>query len=712
MINEIEKKLRRLTNLLGTDEGFYILALHSFIEYYLREVKYLGNELSFAQLTWEFRNELLDEYGDNFIEGLGSLGQLGKQHQLTNKVRHSFSEIDPEEARAATIMFIRFCRLAGISSDRQLQLFNDHLKLWEQRENKLEQSIIISSLQNELRELKRTNKDLGSTLEGYRGLKAEIEVLRHEIACKTLDISSVKNTAADRNGKIDSLRKDRFTLQQRINSLVGEKESYLKLQTYIDHLGRLTIYTRSRFDYERLIARLSPEQEDLVETIKFDRDYLIRGSAGTGKSLVLISAMQRALSQGRLDFFTENPVLFITFTNTLVKYNKYTAMLMRMKIPPALFTTVDTLIYKRLKNVDTDFVYDFSIAETFLQTISQPVFLTGPELIAELEEYLLGRLIVREEYIDRHIPREGMHLPLNHNQRTAVWMIRDQYIKYMLKFRRYSVNYGRYRLVELMKKSGGPGNGRRLQTIFIDEVQDLNPAALTAVKSLTSGPLIMAGDFQQSLYMTCSPFARAGIDVRGATRILKTNFRNTRQIIEAAEAFRKYRKITGSADEYQVISFREGPPVELFTENNVNDLLNNLAMRISLFTEELGYDPENICILSPSNIFIDELATLLTQKGLPSIRVHTDKFDFTARGRINLSTLHSCKGLDFPVVLLMLPELTRRIQFSDEQTEHLLRNLVYTGMTRAMDHLNIFITQTNDPIIIELHKAVNSLLFN
>jgi len=701
----LEHKLKRLTNLLGTDEGFYILALHSFVEYYLREEKGLGDELNFPQLTWEFRKELLNEYGDSFIDGLSSLGQLGKQHHLTNMVRHSFSELDAEEARGATLLFIRFCRLAGISSAQQLSLFNDQLKVWEDKENKVEQNIVIRTLQTELGELKRRNRDLTTKLDTYRDLQKQIKGLNLELAARDLEIERVRKSTGGRNDKIDGLRRERYALQEEVNGLLKEKEAYLELQTYLDHLGRLTVYTRSRLDYERLIARLSPEQKKVVDSITFDRDYLIRGSAGTGKSLVLISAMQRALRQGRLDFYRENPILFITFTKTLVKYSRFTALLMKMEIPPVLFSTLDTLVYENLKKQGPDLTYNFSAAEDYLSLTSGVNFMTRTELAAEIDEFLIGRLISNLEYIDQNIRREGMHHPLNRDQRMIVWRIRDSFIDSMESQKRYSVNYGRYKLHELMNHKHSPSKG--LQTIFIDEVQDLNPAALAAVKALTTGPLVMAGDFQQSLYMTQTPFSRAGIDIRGTTKILKTNFRNTRQILTAAEQFISENDSQVKINEKAlVVSFREGPPVELFREKEENDLLDSLQLRLSLFSNELGYDPENICILAPRNKHLILLEERFEQAGLPSIRINTDAFEFTNRGHLNLSTLHSCKGLDFPVILLFLPELTRLDKYSPEQTERLLRNLIFTGMTRAMDHLNIFLTENGDSILDELKMAV------
>ena len=478
-----------------------------------------------------------------------------------------------------------------------------------------------------------------------------------------------------------------------------EKDRYHDLQTYLDYLGRLTVYTRSRLDYERMIAQLSPEQKSIVDSVSFDRDFLIRGTAGTGKSLVLISAMKRIMSQGRLDFFAENPIIFITFTKTLVKYSRFTALLMKLDIPPVLFSTVDTLVYDNLKKIDVEFLYDFNITDEFLQTITIPPFMKTAELSAELEEFLLGRLIKKDEYIKKHIPREGMIKPLNPEQRTLIWNIRDGYIDYMNSKHRYSLNYGRLRLSKLMSegREGAPVKG--LQTVFIDEVQDLNPAALAAVKSITNGPLIMAGDFQQSLYMTQNPFIRAGIDIRGTTKILKTNFRNTHQILEKADSFRD---AGGSPEQHEVISFREGPPSELFIGDNADALKIMLFERVSLFQNELGYEPENICILVPRNKYIIELEEIFKEADMASVKINSDEFDFINRGSLNISTLHSCKGLDFPVVLLYLPELIRYEKYSESQTEQLLRNLIYTGMTRAMDHLNVFITESEDPVIMDI----------
>ena len=64
---------------------------------------------------------------------------------------------------------------------------------------------------------------------------------------------------------------------------------------YLETVGSLTSYTRTRLDFERDITRLTPEQQDVLDSISLTNDFLIKGGAGTGKTLVLIKALEKAV---------------------------------------------------------------------------------------------------------------------------------------------------------------------------------------------------------------------------------------------------------------------------------------------------------------------------------------------------------------------------------------------------------------------------------
>jgi hypothetical protein len=76
----LEEKLERLTRLVGTDERFYVLALHSFVEYRLRCENGHGDGPKFAELTWAFRNELLDLLGISVRKAPGFLFRPAGAH--------------------------------------------------------------------------------------------------------------------------------------------------------------------------------------------------------------------------------------------------------------------------------------------------------------------------------------------------------------------------------------------------------------------------------------------------------------------------------------------------------------------------------------------------------------------------------------------------------------------------------------------------------
>ena len=119
----------------------------------------------------------------------------------------------------------------------------------------------------------------------------------------------------------------------------------------------------------------------------------------------------------------------------------------------------------------------------------------------------------------------------------------------------------------------------------------------------------------------------------------------------------------------------------------------------------MGYDPENICVLVPRRKELQTITDALGEEGIETEDIRTEQFSFSSGGRVRMSTLHSSKGLDFPVVMMYLPYLHRRHYYDSEQTETLMRNLVFVGLTRAMDNLNVFVAESVDPILMDLRAA-------
>jgi len=719
MIADLERKLDRLTRLAGTDEGFYILALHAFIEYFLRYEKNYGEGPKFPELTWAFREELLHDRGEGFIDGLYCLGRLGKQHTLTNRVRHAFEMMDPEEAAAATHLFVTFCNLAGIDSFHQVHLLKKSLEIWGERASVLETATVMHRMQEEISKLRNRTRNILEQRREYEELKEQLSGFRNRLSSYDHEIRKVRKTDRRRKERLDRLRRQRNTLIQERNELLARMERYQELERYLRYLGRLSIYTRTRMDYEQSISQLTPEQEQIVSSINPAKSLLIKGGAGTGKSLVLIECLRRALLQGELPLGQERSVVLVTFTRTLVKYNRYIAELKAMEIPLDIISTVDSLFYRKLQSTSPEARYDFELLESRITPQNTPSFISPEELISEIENFLFAGAITEEQYLQEIIPRSGMRRRLSRRQRQAVWEIRRSLVEEMESRRVYTKNYGRLKLYEYLKGHREDRKIRDIGCLFLDEVQDLTPVALGILRELTRGAMIMAGDAGQSIYSYQWPFPRSGIGLRGSTRILKTNFRNTIQVYNLAESFRRRSLATAQGGEggeggeraergveakegARPFPFREGPVPEYYGAGSVEELKGLLLEKILVFIEELGYDPENLCILVPRNREIEPLRKHLEGAALEIEEISGEEFSFRSAGRIRVSTLHSSKGLDFPVVLLYLPYLHRRRQYDEEQTERLLRNLLYVGITRAMDNVNVFAVESEDPVLLDL----------
>ena len=332
---------------------------------------------------------------------------------------------------------------------------------------------------------------------------------------------------------------------------------------------------------------------------------------------------------------------------------------------------------------------DYGIVSRLAEKLNGTGFFSAQELAIEIEDFIFGNLVTRQEYVEEKIPRRGMRQPLSPAQRAAVWEIRDRMVGEMEHDGLLSKNYARLKLIEHLAAAPEDERLKNLDIAFVDEAQDLCAADLKALKLMTRRGLVLAGDTGQSIYGVGSPYKRAGVDIAGRSRVLHTSFRSTIPIHELTEA---YRRLSGLEDEEAAATtaFREGPIPELYMAPTREELARLLLRKAALFIDRLGYDPENITILAPTKTDLATMGDMLGHAGYRHANIRDDDFSFAQQKIIRLSTLHSSKGLDFAVVLLYLPTLPPRTDYDEKSGEALVRNLLYVAMTRAMDNLNVF----------------------
>src|SRR5690606_301046 len=95
--------------------------------------------------------------------------------------------------------------------------------------------------------------------------------------------------------------------------------------------------------------------------------------------------------------------------------------------------------------------------------------------------------------------RSGRLRALNKTQRSAVWAVREAFVRALASAGRHTWQAARARAAELARAGKAPV---LYDAVLIDEAQDLEPVALRALVSLCRAPnaLFVTADANQSIY--------------------------------------------------------------------------------------------------------------------------------------------------------------------------------------------------------------------
>jgi len=696
----IESQLNRLLNLVGSDRGFFVLATQSFIEKVMKErfphFDHNFRHASFKDNLYSFREYLKMQSG-GYLKQYDVFSRIARQRSLTDEVRHSFGDAGQEDVETATFNLIQFCQVLG-EEHELLNKFEENLDSWKNKSSVVELSSQLSKVKFELLMSKRERRQTLEKLRELEDAEQDQRMMEAKIAALDEELAQMKRHSDQRKERIDDLRKERNDWKIRKQQVDRQLEGLSREQAYLRNILHMTLYTRTRLDYERSLVHMTPEQRRVLESISLKNDFLIKGGAGTGKTLVLLEALKR-VNQGVLDLGRKK-ILLLTFTKTLVKYSRYLSEIMEMTGGAEGIRTSDSFLNGLFGELFTERM-DYHLLKELLKDRKHSL-LTSRQLLVEIQDFIYAAGISREEYIDGMIPRKGLKVPLNREKREELWSIKEEAEADM--DRRGVLCKGRARLKTLEKlQQDREGDWERPDYIFLDESQDLTAVELRILKLLCGTALILAGDTDQSIYGFQTPYARAGLELSGRTRILRQNYRNSLPIHLLAETFRRA-GVEPSDGEIAPEAFREGPDPELYTADHTEELYGLLAEKVRIYRDSVDYDPENICVLAP-NSFLQKIKTSLEEQGIPAVEIKDQGFDFSEKGSVRICTLHSSKGLDLPVTLLFIPRLDYPAGLSTEQGEKQLRNLLYVAMTRAMEHLNIFTKEESGDGLLEELKG-------
>lgn len=258
------------------------------------------------------------------------------------------------------------------------------------------------------------------------------------------------------------------------------------------------------------------------------------------------------------------------------------------------------------------------------------------------------------------------------------------------------------RLVGALLSSGGWSDVERYDAILIDEAHDFDPdwfrCCTMALRDPQSSDLLIAVDGAQSLYGRPRSFTWKGVGVNavGRSRKLARNYRNTRQVLDFAWEVAQSGFPEDDTTETHVRirpeeAVRFGPkPIYCACARPADEPA--AIARLVRHHKEQGIADRDIAVIYPrkERNRIDELFAALRRTGdvcwITNDLDPTARDQFMARPGVRLSTIHSAKGLEFPVVILACLDQLPSSYRPDEVRDG---NLLYVGLTRAMDHLAV-----------------------
>ena len=438
---------------------------------------------------------------------------------------------------------------------------------------------------------------------------------------------------------------------------------------------------------------------------------LVKGGAGTGKSTVALyrvkALLERAGAKG------DEKVLFTTYTRALIAASE---QLLKQLLTPEQYARVRvstcdqiareivsgrrklgtvehsgiiTQIFKETRanfKVSAPTAFDRSLRQKALDRISDRY------LKEEFDWILSGRGIESlEEYLEA--PRPGRGHAFRAGLRETVWTLYQAFNEEVKKRGIEPFSDIRKEALEIVREGKWSGH---FDYVVVDEAQDLTPTALCLMAEVCKSAegLFFASDVKQSIYSRSYTWATAHprLQFKGRTSLLKKNYRSTAEIDKAA-----FDVLEQEADGDVVVS-------ESLHNGALPILLDGVesagqgewaAKFIRQMSRHLRMKTSAAAVLVPTKDIGARLAKDISAAGVPCQYFLGRDLDLK-QDIVKVLTLHSAKGLEFPVVIVCGFEdgtFPVRNNFDEEEVylERMRheRKLLYVGMTRAMRGLMV-----------------------
>ena len=257
--------------------------------------------------------------------------------------------------------------------------------------------------------------------------------------------------------------------------------------------------------------------------------------------------------------------------------------------------------------------------------------------------------------------------------------------------------------------------------VMIDEGHDFEPEWLKLVVGMVdpdSNSLLLLYDDAQSIYSKKGALdfslSSVGVQARGRTTVLRLNYRNTEEILDFAYRFASHYFHASEKDDDHVplieprSAGRHGPRPVLKMFRNFEQEARYTASLYRRLHDERGMPWSDMCVTCHSKWMGGELERCFREAGIPCQWLSDSRAKKNFRpshNSVKLMTMHSSKGLEFPMVTVSgigyLP-----VRDAEVETE---AKLLYVAMTRATENL-LLTSHRETAFVAQMREAAESMV--
>lgn len=491
------------------------------------------------------------------------------------------------------------------------------------------------------------------------------------------------------------------------------------------------IFAKSWRDYQNMMSNLSKEQRSIsnhiLKHIQGNKPIklLIKGGPGTGKTLILLNVLQNTL---------DKDINLLTYTTSLTKYNEFLANTLCFD-DKTLTEDEKSKINNKISTFD-EYFKDLLTKELNKKIIPLNEYLTKDIIVlCKKYEFPTDQKVydyIREQAkeIWLHLPKEDEYIKCTYSMgkgkdnnilnnssywpnRKKMWDLVKEWSTMLNSTKNHCIPFEYAYYLMHSKKADAISNNLKSDYLLIDEIQDLEAAKMETIQKFTRKGYIFTGDMTQSVFVRKAlPWGHLlQLKVPELKQKLVENFRSTSPIQNIVNEYRNKMNIKDKDIHTVSNGFIPGPLPEGYLCKNKKQAYEKIIERINYLNDIMFFDNKEICIIVPNNIELDSIQKELQKKGINSICIEDESFNFADESdAIKLSKMKYVKGIDIPALILLLDKdyVIQRSETNDDLDSNGQENSLYASMARAMNILNIFFVN-DDPSLLTTENAVSKL---